>query len=120
MASPCRRIILVVIALKRLLPQYLLIPVDLFASLLQIRLRAAFHIDLLFPVLVCLSPDACGVRIIDLPFHQFRFDTLPQDLVEDFLYDLVVPESPTILAGSRCIGSFLCHPNPQNHLYAML
>ena len=53
--------------------------------------------------------DVSGVHIVDFPSHQSFYDALPQDLVEDLLHDIVVPEPPTtIWADGRCIRRFLC------------
>ena len=54
------------------------------------------------------------IRVQDLAAYQSPGDTLPQDLIENLLGDVVVPEpTDTVDADGGMVGPFFRQPQPQ-------
>lgn len=85
---------ILVVPVEGLPSQRLPVQIYLRVQLLHVRLRRLLHAHQLLFVLVCLRPDVRRIRVQDRSAHENLLDALPQNLIEDLLRNVVVPELP--------------------------
>ena len=99
---PSRRAIIVILLVEGLLAQLLAVTVYGLVQLFQIRFGRPLHHDRHLFVFVGFGLDVGRIRIQNCSAHQSLFHGLAQNLIEDLLGNVVIPETALAVHAQRC------------------
>ena len=109
----CRGRIIVILLVKGLLAQLPAVPLDGLVQLFQIRFGRPLHHDRHLFVFVGFGLDVGRIRIQNCSAHQSLFHGLAQNLIEDLLGNVVIPETALAVHAQRCgVRRLLCQTQP--------